>query len=94
MLSEDWVSFATSPSPVAKHYGAHMWLNSDGQRWPNVPYDAFSLVGHQGQRVVIIPSRELVVVRTGVTEDRDLQNQVMNQLLEGILSALPQGHSL
>ncbi len=94
VLSEDWVSFATSPSPVAKHYGAHMWLNSDGQRWPNVPYDAFSLVGHQGQRVVIIPSRELVVVRTGVTEDRDLQNQVMNQLLEGILSALPQGHSL
>ena len=55
VLSEDWVSFATSPSPVAKHYGAHMWLNSDGQRWPNVPYDAFSLVGHQGQRVVIIP---------------------------------------
>lgn len=90
ILSEDWVEFATSPSPTADYYGAQVWLNTHGNRWPNVPDDAYSLVGHQGQRVVVIPSRDLVVVRTGVTEDRDLQNRVMNQLLEGILAALPQ----
>lgn len=90
VLSQDWIEFATSPSPTADHYGAQVWLNTNGHRWPNIPDDAYSLVGHQGQRVVVIPSRDLVAVRTGVTEDRDLQNRVMNHLLEGILAALPQ----
>jgi len=90
VLSEDWVAFATSPSPVADYYGAQLWLNTNGQRWQNVPYDAYAMVGHQGQRVVVIPSRKLVVVRTGVTEDRQLQNQVMARLLEGVIAALPE----
>lgn len=90
ILSEDWVAFATAPSPQAEQYGAHLWLNTNGNRWKNAPWDAYALVGHQGQRVVIIPSKDLVVVRTGVTEDRELQNQVMSTLLEGILVALPE----
>ncbi|MCP5015536.1 MAG: serine hydrolase [Ketobacter sp.] len=90
ILTEDWVRFATTPSPVADDYGAQLWLNTNGNRWKNVPSDAYALVGHQGQRVVIVPSLKLVVVRTGVTEDRNLQNRVMSELLDGIIAALPE----
>lgn len=89
ILSPQWIAFATAPSPQADYYGAQLWLNSHGNRWPNVPHDAYFFAGHQGQRVVVIPSKKLVVVRTGVTESRPQQTQLMATLLEGIINAIP-----
>jgi hypothetical protein len=34
-----------------------------------LPEDTYYFAGHQGQLVVIIPSENLVVLRTGVTEN-------------------------
>jgi len=89
IVPERWVDFVRTPSPLASDYGGHFWLNTEGNRWPEVPYDTYAMLGHQGQRVVIIPSRQLVVVRTGITETEALQNRVMNRLLNGILTAVP-----
>ena len=36
--------------------------------WPTVPSDAFYMGGYQGQYVVVIPSKELIVVRFGFTK--------------------------
>ncbi len=93
VLSEQWIDFATSPSPAASHYGAQIWLNTNGNKWADVPHDAFYFAGHQGQRVVIIPSRHLVIVRTGVTEAAvsDQQNRVgLDTVIPMIIRALPE----
>jgi CubicO group peptidase (beta-lactamase class C family) len=73
LLPEGWIAYSTKPTPNnPKHnYGAHFWLNADPEdarqqrTWPALPADTFSMNGYQGQRVVIIPSKDLVVVRLG-----------------------------
>lgn len=54
LLSSEWVDFARSPG-VDPGYGAHFWLDGDM---------SFSMVGLFGQRVVIVPSHDLVVATT------------------------------
>lgn len=55
--------------------GAHWWLNlgikERGQErpWPKAPRDTFAAEGHWGQFLFVIPSLDMVVVRTG--DDRD-----------------------
>lgn len=95
LLPEGWVRYSATPTPPAPQgkYGAHFWLNAGapgdpGNRpWPRVPADAFLADGYQGQRVVIIPSRKVVVVRFGLTvnpADMEFEN-----FLVDILKALP-----
>ena len=36
--------------------------------YPNVPKDLFSCNGYQGQYVFMIPSKDMVIVRMGLTE--------------------------
>ena len=68
VLDPSWVDFTKKPSVgSAGVYGGHFWLNAGG-KFPEVPRDMFSCNGFQGQRVWIIPSKDLVVVRTGLNE--------------------------
>jgi CubicO group peptidase (beta-lactamase class C family) len=45
----------------------------------------FSANGFQGQRVFIIPSKDLVIVRTGLAEEPEFD---MNTFLSEIISAV------
>jgi CubicO group peptidase (beta-lactamase class C family) len=94
ILPEGWVRFSVTPTPQAPRgqYGAHFWLNAGSASnpadrvWPRLPSDTFFADGYQGQRVVIIPSRNLVVVRFGLTPnpaDMDFES-----FLEEVLDAL------
>ncbi len=75
ILPPGWVEYTTTPAPAAKRgqYGAHFWLNRgspdkpENRTFPSLPPDLFYCSGYQGQSVVIIPSRDLVVVRLGMT---------------------------
>jgi CubicO group peptidase (beta-lactamase class C family) len=75
LLPEGWVRYSTTPTPAAPEgrYGAHWWLNAGepgapGKRpWPRLPPDAYRASGFEGQSVMIVPSRDLVVVRLGWT---------------------------
>ena len=68
VLDPSWVDFTKKPSVgSAGVYGGHFWLNAGG-KFPDVPKDMFSCNGFQGQRVWIIPSKDLVIVRTGLHE--------------------------
>jgi CubicO group peptidase (beta-lactamase class C family) len=66
VLPQGWVKSATTPSgPQPKGpfaYGATLWLLDDS---PGVPADAFAAFGNRGQYVVVVPSRQLVIVRRG-----------------------------
>ncbi len=53
-------------------YGAEWWLNavnatatSDTWEYPDEPVDGFQAEGHYGQKLVVVPSRKLVVARVG-----------------------------
>lgn len=73
ILPEGWVAYSTRPTKHAPKgkYGAHFWLNAGepgnpaNRDLPDVPSDMFSGNGFRGQRLYIIPSKELVVVRLG-----------------------------
>lgn len=66
ILPEGWRDYVTRPSgpqPEGEFgYGATFWLMN---RSPGVPADTFAAFGNRGQYVVIVPSRNLVIVRRG-----------------------------
>tara|TARA_B100001250_G_scaffold154625_2_gene132839 strand:+ start:1367 stop:2779 length:1413 start_codon:yes stop_codon:yes gene_type:complete len=87
VFTAHWMRFALAPSPAAGHYGAQLWINTDGERWYDLPEDIFYFMGHQGQRVIMVPSKDLVIVRTGVTEDYELQKQAISEFLHQVIAA-------
>ncbi len=67
LLPPGWRRYVTAPSgpqPGAGDfgYGATFWLMN---KTPGVPADTFSANGNRGQYVVIVPSRNIVIVRRG-----------------------------
>ena len=80
----DWSTFVSTPAPNADgQFGGHFWLNSGGLL-PDVPSDAYFADGFMGQRVFILPSQDMVVVRLGLS----LQEQPdFNALLKEIIAA-------
>lgn len=95
LLPEGWVDYSTTPTPKAPYgsYGAHWWLNvgepDDPMARPfqSLPQDLYRASGFEGQNVIIVPSRDLVVVRLGYTPDERLAG--IEALVRGILDALP-----
>ncbi len=87
LFSPTWIDYITTPTQHSEGtYGAHFWLNANG-KYPNVPKDLFSANGYQGQYVFVIPSKELVVVRTGLAEDPDFDtNGFLGTLVDCIKS--------
>ena len=86
ILPPGWVAYTRQEAPHSGGaYGAQWWLNKDGGL-PHVSRDAFFCDGFQGQRVFVIPSRQLVVVRLGWS----MKNFDMDRFVAGILAILPQ----
>lgn len=85
LFTKAWVDYITKPTKNSEgKYGAHFWLNAQG-RYPDVPKDLYSVNGFQGQRVFIIPSKELVIVRTGLEEQSNEQfNTLLTQIIQSI----------
>ncbi|HUW92945.1 MAG TPA: serine hydrolase [Bacteroidales bacterium] len=85
IFPEDWVAYTTTPAPGSGgEYGALFWLNKSGE-FPSQPDDLFYCDGYEGQRIFIIPSKDLVVVRTGCSSKGTIDWQTF---LTGITDAL------
>ncbi|WP_417664957.1 serine hydrolase domain-containing protein [Pseudidiomarina sp.] len=68
LLPENWLAYISTPAPAqpnegAPGYGAQWWLYNE--RFPELPNDTIAARGNRGQYLVIIPSKNLVVVRRG-----------------------------
>lgn len=92
ILPEGWVKYSATPTPhseKSRAYGAQFWLNTGGDiRWlPFMPEDMFSANGHEGQFVMIIPSRKAVIVRMGLSRG-PTQKEILGFAGE-VLKALP-----
>ena len=95
ILPEGWVAYTTMPTAKAPkgEYGAHFWLNAgaagspEDRPWPDAPRDTFAAKGFQGQRMVVIPSRKLVLVRFGASTGKAAWQT--NSLIRDVLTALP-----
>ena len=89
ILPEGWVSFVSTPAPADKSrgYGGLFWLNRGGA-WKGVPEDAFMASGHMGQYTMIIPSRDMVVVRLGPSPGGS--SAYFTELVSRILKGVPE----
>ena len=85
LFDPNWISYVTTPTLHSDGiYGAHFWLNANG-KFPDVPRDMYSANGYQGQHVFIIPSKDMVIVRTGLAEDPQFNtNTFIKEILEAI----------
>ena len=85
ILNEDWVNYSVTATNNSNNgYGAQFWLNKGG-RYLSAPKDMYSCNGYQGQRVFIIPSKDLVIVRMGLTENSNFD---FDNFLKGILNSI------
>ena len=88
ILPEGWVDYTVTPASDSKGgYGAFFWLNRD-KSIADAPEDMFSCFGHDGQRIFIIPSKELVAVVLGYSNLPD-HMIAFDRLLKDILAQLP-----
>ena len=78
-------------------YGAQIWLNRgnpnnpDNVKFPGLPHEAIVFSGFEDNFVVIVPSKNLVVVRLGVTHN---DNFSISNLVTGIADLLPEQDNL
>ncbi|RAV98567.1 serine hydrolase domain-containing protein [Pseudochryseolinea flava] len=93
ILPEGWVKYSTTPSAVAPRgeYGAQVWLNHgapndpENRLYPTLPQDTFLFDGFEHNFVVVVPSKKLVVVRLGVTHNKNFD---LEALVRGIIAGI------
>lgn len=89
ILPEGWAAFVSRPAPAQPEndgwgYGAQFWLNAAGSE---LPADTFRAAGHRGQYIVIIPSRNTVIIRRGFDESGGVRFDI-DQFTAQVLDAL------
>jgi len=95
VLPEGWSTFVSTPAPAddSRGYGGLFWLNAGGAM-DRLPEDAYWAAGFMGQNTVIIPSRDVVVVRLGPSPggSSSYLNEVVGRVLDALPDAAPVTH--
>jgi CubicO group peptidase (beta-lactamase class C family) len=92
ILHEDWVDFSAAAT-LDTDYGAGFWTNrsehpnAKGRVRLGIPRDAFFASGDLGQRIVIMPSQHLVVVRLGDSVDPTGDMAGLGRLVKEVIAA-------
>ncbi|CAL8467489.1 g7027 [Coccomyxa elongata] len=84
VLPEGWVQYSTTPTKAFDKYGAGWWL-----RYPGAPLDSYYGNGLMGQRVIVSPSQDLVIVRLGLNYNDDFDQVYGQDFFGNISAALP-----
>jgi CubicO group peptidase (beta-lactamase class C family) len=96
ILPEGWVKYSSTPATAAtkREYGAQWWLNAGDpknpadNKFPGLPAESILAEGFENQFIVIVPSKKLVVVRLGVTHNKNFS---IDKLVNGVINALDAG---
>lgn len=84
IIPADWVAKMRLPAAGSQNtYGGQIWLK--GPKTPHLPDDAFAFQGFQGQRVYVLPTQEMVIVRLGHNNDKATD---FDGLIERVLKAV------
>jgi hypothetical protein len=93
ILPEGWVTYSTRPT-LDSPYGSGFWVNAGqsvdarGRVQAGMPADAYFASGNFGQRIVIVPSQRLVIVRFGATIDPpDFDIRGLTRLVADVIAA-------
>jgi len=93
ILPEGWVDFTRTVAPAENNgtYGAHFWVPAEPAdeqfRMLRPGIEAFQMNGNAGQFVVIVPDRDLVVVRLG--EMHNTTWPELNDRIGALIEAFP-----
>ena len=93
LLPKGWMKQTTTATPVPRSeeqgYAAGWWSNrqADGSLVEeSLPADAYWASGHDGQRLYVVPSARLVVVRLGFSPEVDAQELHTTQLVAELVA--------
>jgi CubicO group peptidase (beta-lactamase class C family) len=93
LLHEDWVDYCAAAT-LDTDYGAGFWTNrsehpnAKGRVRAGIPRDAFFASGDLGQRIFIIPSQRMVVVRLGDSVDPTGDIRGAARLIKDVIAAV------
>jgi CubicO group peptidase (beta-lactamase class C family) len=92
ILHEDWVDLSAAAT-LGTDYGAGFWTNRSEHEYAKgrvrlgIPRDAFFASGDLGQRIVILPSQHLVIVRLGDSVDPTGDGRGLGRLVKEVIAA-------
>lgn len=85
VFPKGWVDYSVEESAGSDgDYGAQWWLNKGGAELPDCPKDIYFMDGFNGQRVYIVPSKKLVIVRMGLSKKGEFD---YNEFVMSIIAA-------
>jgi CubicO group peptidase (beta-lactamase class C family) len=92
LVSPHWVQFMKTPTTANPAYAGSLWTRADNDIPPDIldylPPDTVFFAGRHGQFVVIVPSRNLVLLRQGVAHDYP---RAATQVFRTLVDLLQQG---
>lgn len=99
ILPAGWVDFARThgASVNSNIYGAGWWVApKEGSGWPYPIHldtgqlrDGFSAQGFEGQYILVVPSKDLIVVRLGLTPETDLRTGALKNWMGRVVRTFP-----
>jgi CubicO group peptidase (beta-lactamase class C family) len=91
LLPEGFVQFVSTPAPAweRRDYGGLFWVNAAGDL--KAPADTYWMAGAGGQRVIIVPSHDLVIVRMGHMRGDTVGMRLLDESVAGIIDAVSAG---
>lgn len=85
LINEEWITKASKPNNSNNYnaYGYQFWLNDNisSLEYPDLPKDAYFMLGNRKQAVMIAPSQNTVIVRLGWTSGSYPMNKNFSKLL-------------